>query len=318
MQKESVDAPTAVVVLNWNGADDTLECLESLRGSTVLLYIIVVDNRSSDDSVERITASDLPDEIIVADQNRGYAGGNNLGLKRALDAGFAVIGVVNNDTAFDPSAVEKLVRYLPPHEPRAVTSDIRYWETRDRSWFAGGIIDRGWPRHLQEHELPRRDGQPLRRTELISGCCIFARAETWEKVGLFDDAFFLIFEDFEWSVRAKRNGVQLCVVSESIMLHKVSRSFSSAPVSKQGNFYFIRNGLVFVFRNERRHTLRFVLDFLIRPTLRALRRREGVVPMLFGWFGAIAFVCRQRGRAPRVVALLADIKWGRESRYATL
>src|ERR1700730_5371151 len=88
----------AVVVLNWNGADDTLACLASLRESTLACHAIVVDNGSTDDSLARIEASGLADVVIPAGTNLGYAGGNNLGLRRALDRGFAHVAVLHKHT----------------------------------------------------------------------------------------------------------------------------------------------------------------------------------------------------------------------------
>src|ERR1700742_3640282 len=88
----------AVVVLNWNGGTDTLRCLRSLRAQEPDLHLIVVDNGSTDGSVEAVEAEGLADDVIRAGENLGYAGGNNLGLKRALTDGYDVIAVLNNDT----------------------------------------------------------------------------------------------------------------------------------------------------------------------------------------------------------------------------
>src|SRR5438552_10530860 len=92
-------APIALVILNWNGVTDTLECLASLRQSLVPIYAIVVDNGSTGSDVERIRSSGLSDMVIETGTNLGYAEGNNIGLQRALDSaqGFEIVGVLNND-----------------------------------------------------------------------------------------------------------------------------------------------------------------------------------------------------------------------------
>ena len=295
--------PVAVVILNWNGANDTLACLESLKASTIPVHVIVVDNGSTDDSVGKIEASELADEVIAIGVNSGYAEGNNLGLRLALHRRFPVIGVLNNDTIVAPDALELLLEHLPPSEYRAVTPDIRYFDRPGESWFAGGLVDRGWPRHLQPGELGN-DKQPLRPSECLTGCCIVARRETWERIGLFDPSYFLIFEDSDWSMRAVQYGVSLYVVTASTILHRVSSSFARGPSSLLASYYFVRNGLRFEFHHFARHLPRFVVRWLIRP-IPALIRTGCGRELAFRWLGALAFVARQGGRAPRAVERLA-------------
>ena len=296
--------PVAVIVLNWNGADDTIACLESLRRATVLVHVIVVDNGSTDDSLRRIDAAALADEIVPTGVNLGYAEGNNTGLRLALDRGFHMVAVLNNDTIVAPDALELLVEALPASEHRAVSPDIRYLQCPGESWFAGGVIDRGWPRHLQPAELAG-DDRALRPSPCLSGCCIVARRETWERVGLFDPGYFLIFEDSDWSMRAVRCGVSLYVVTGSTIQHHVSRSFGQGPVSLLGSYYFVRNGLRFEARYFSRQLSRFAFQWLIRPAPALVRDRR-LGELAFRWFGALAFASRLNGRAPWVLERLAE------------
>jgi GT2 family glycosyltransferase len=294
----------AVVVLNWNGVDDTISCLESLRNATIPVHVIVVDNGSTDDSVQRIEALDLADELISTGANLGYAAGNNAGLRLALDAGFDVVAILNNDTIVAGDALKLLLEELPATEPRAVSPDIRYFDRPGESWFAGGVIDRGWPRHLQPAELAGDDLAP-RSSECLSGCCIVARRETWELVGLFDPSYFMIFEDSDWSMRALRHGVSLYVVPTSMVQHRVSSSFKDASASLLGSYYFARNGLRFEARYFATRLPRFTFQWLIRP-IPALARNRRVGELAFRWLGALAFATRRSGRAPRIVERLAS------------
>lgn len=293
----------AVVVLNWNGVDDTLACLSSLRESSVVPYSVVVDNGSSDDSVERIRASGLADELLETGANLGYAGGNNVGVERALAAGAAVIAVLNNDTVVHRNAFASLLEQLPPSELRAVSPDVRYLDRPEESWFAGGTIERGWTRHLQAGELV--GAGPLRPSEWLSGCCIVARREVWETVGLFDERFFVFFEDSDWSMRAIRQDVELYVAPESVIEHRVSRTFAgSAPFSLLGGYYFVRNGLRFDARYFRGALPGFVWRWLVRPTPRLIREHR-LAELAFLWLGALASVAGTTGRAAPVVERLA-------------
>jgi GT2 family glycosyltransferase len=301
---ESRSCQLAVVVLNWNGARDTLDCLRSLRKSHLPVHAIVVDNGSNDDSVREITDSGLADAVVETGDNLGYAEGNNVGLRLALQEKFPIVAVLNNDTVIEQESFKALLPYLADRERRALSPDIRYFDEPSRSWFAGGVLDNGWPRHLQSSEL-LGDVEPLRLSECLSGCCIVAESETWREVGLFDPDYFLTFEDSDWSLRARAQGVKLYVATRSLIRHKVSRSHVSAPVSLLSSFYFIRNGLMFETRYAKHHRARFVFEWLVRPSLQALRRRASWPDVAFRWLGAVAFMIRISGRAPRAVERLA-------------
>jgi GT2 family glycosyltransferase len=294
----------ALVILNWNGAADTIECLTSLRRSTVPVHSIVVDNGSAESDAERIRTSGLADSLIPTGTNLGYAEGNNVGLRFALEQAFPLIAVLNNDTVVQADTFSRLLEHVVVDEPRALSPDIRYFDEPSRSWFEGGVLDKGWPRHLQPDEIPAGQGA-LRPSDCLSGCCIAARREIWNRVGLFDPGYFLIFEDSDWSLRARRCGVKLYVATESVITHKVSRSFASGPPSLLGNFYFVRNGLLFDARYARRYLPAFVLRWLVRPSVSALLRRRDGRALLFRWLGVIAFIARARGHAPTLVERLA-------------
>jgi GT2 family glycosyltransferase len=300
---ESTRAQLAVIVLNWNGADDTLPCLQSLRRSVVPLHVIVVDNGSTDDGVDRIETSGLANDVIRADENLGYAEGNNVGLRLAIHEQFPFVAVLNNDTVIDPRTFGDLLEHLQHGQHRALSPDVRYLDRPSESWFAGGVVDRGWPRHLQACELSGDDGV-LRPTTWLSGCCIIARRETWERVGLFDDSLFILFEDGDWSMRATRSGVALYVATESTILHRVSSAMSRGPSSFLGGFYFVRNGLHFEARYFKRHLPRFAFQWLVRPAP-ALLRTGRLWELMFRWFGALGFIVGLRGRAPRLLERLA-------------
>ncbi len=199
--------------------------------------------------------------------------------------------------------LELLLEQLPASGHRAVSPEIRYFDRPGESWFAGGVVDRGWPRHLQPVELAGLE-QSLRPSECLSGCCIVARRETWERVGFFDPGYFLIFEDSDWSMRAVRHGVALYVVTASTIRHRVSSSFGRGPASPLGGYYFVRNGLRFEARYFARYLPRFVVQWLVRPVPALLRSGRGR-ELAFRWFGALAFAAGLRGRAPRVLERLA-------------
>jgi GT2 family glycosyltransferase len=293
----------AVVVLNWNNAVDSLECLESLRRSNQRVSIIVVDNGSTDGSDAQIRASGLADIVLQSGGNLGYAGGNNVGLRYAIQAGFESVCVLNNDTVVEPEALGTMFQHLSAGGDLAVSPRIDYFHSPGTPWFAGGVIDRGMPLHLQPDEVPTASSF-ARSSETLSGCCVMALSDTWHSVGLFDERYFLIFEDSDWSMRARRCGVALRVLDSALIHHKVSRSFSSGPASLLGCYYHARNGVRFHRQYGRRYIPHFVSQWVVRPSLRA--GRAGAAPSVFRLLGAFAGCAGPGGRAPRPLARLAQ------------
>jgi GT2 family glycosyltransferase len=300
-----VSASVGIVVLNWNNANDTIACLESLRVSAVPVTAIVVDNGSTDGSAEVIESSGLADVFLRTGANLGYAGGNNAGLRLALDAGHATVMVLNNDTIVHPTMIERLLRALSADTGFTVISPrIVYHDRPQENWFAGGVVDRGWPRHLRSEEVhPGETG--LRSSDLLSGCCLIARAQTWRHIGLFDEKYFLIFEDSDWSMRARRRRARLLICDDAVLEHRVSRSFRAGAVNLLGTYYYTRNGLRFHLSWQRIHTLHFLTQRVARPLARAARDRTGRRAALFAVLGALGCLVGQTGPAAVPIQRLA-------------
>lgn len=307
-------AALAVVVLNWNNASDTLECLRSLAASEEPVVTVVVDNGSVDGSAEEIERSGLTTHLLRTGRNLGYAGGNNVGLQHALAEGYECIAVLNNDTLVGPQAMGQMRRHVVESScPLAINPVISYADHPASTWFAGGVMDRGWPRHLQAAEVSEAEGV-LRDSEVLTGCCLVATGETWREVGLFDERFFLIFEDSDWSLRARQRGVRLAVATDSVIAHKVSRSFELGAMPSLGIYYFVRNGLRFNGRYARRHLLRFMTMWVLRPTVRRVRSTGSWNTVLFAWLGFLSAVTGQSGKAPSAIERLGQRISARDKR----
>ena len=298
-------AEMSVVILAWNNASDTLACLESLKRDAPGSITIVVDNGSTDDTYQEIAASRLADVLIRNKANLGFAEGNNVGLRRALELTSPLIMILNNDTVVTPGMVERLAATALENAGCAVSPLIVYNDDPDVPWFAGGILDEGWPRHLRPDELrPMPTG--LRDSQILSGCCIIAHRDIWTEVGLFDTDYFLIFEDSDWSLRARSHGVTLLVAYEAVLRHKVSRSFRSGAASMLGAYYYGRNGVLFHARWQRRYLPRFLADRIIRPLGRAALARRGRKSAAFALAGVCAAFLGSRGAAGPMVASVAQ------------
>jgi GT2 family glycosyltransferase len=256
----------AVIVLNWNGKKDTLACLESLQAQNdIQTKIILVDNGSDDDSVSAV-AEQYPDaEIIETGLNLGYAGGNNVGLKRSLERGFEYILVLNNDTILDPYCIANLVMGLQANPNGAAAAPKTFFlDAPATIYFAGGKLNSdGSPEHIgwEQHDGPQFRSSD---TEWLTGCAILFRAAALKRIGLFESKFFLLFEDLDWCMRASRLGYKLTFVAEAKLWHKGSASFGKI-FSPFYWYYYSRNNFLWIERN-------FSLSQRPRLYLSALRR----------------------------------------------
>lgn len=296
-----------VVVLNWHGRDDTLACVESLVMGSPESAVLVVDNGSFDGTLDAVRSRWAHVRTLQLDENTGFSGGMNRGIRQALGLGAGVVTVLNNDTVVPPGALAQLRSAAT--DDLAVSPTVMYRDAPDEIWFGGGTLDvvDAFPHHTDPADLgPCRGG--IRLTTLLAGCCITATATAWQRVGLFDERFFLNFEDSEWSLRAAEHGVRLGVACEVRILHAVSASFSGSAATL-GSFYYVRNGLLFnrIAGGGVRSRLRF-----IRRAARGTLRDRSVsqvwrTALVVGW-AAAAFALRRFGPAPRALQRMAR-KW---------
>src|SRR5829696_3287994 len=218
----------ATVVLTWNGRDDTLRCLESLerldwpRHST-----IVVDNGSTDGTTAAVEAAHPDVTVIDTGQNLGFAAGNNVGLKAALEMGADFALLLNNDTVVAPDLVTRLVEEADRHpDAGALCPLIYYLDEPDRIWYAGARFDarRGHNgRHTGYGERDYGQYDRIREIGRATGAAMMVRRKVIEEVGMLDGELFLQVEDVEWSLRMRRAGWRIFFVPSGKVWHHVSR-----------------------------------------------------------------------------------------------
>jgi len=222
-----------IVVLNWNRGQETLQCLESLRkawfgGARPL----VVDNGSRDGSVNAIREA-FPDIRIVAlPENRGYAGGNNAGIRAALEAGARAVLLLNNDARVAPDFLGWLLHVMNA-VPRAaaVSGAILRSDHPDilehaylHVYFGYGLI-----RRHGVNALPGEGFDAVKPVEIGIGCCFLVRADALRRVGLLDEAYFAYHEDVDWCFRARKLGYDIYYQPLSRVWHLGSRSTLAKP-----------------------------------------------------------------------------------------
>jgi len=238
-----------VILLNWNDSHETLACLASLRTVTYPSFqVVVVDNGSVDDSVATIRAHYPEATVLEAGSNLGFTGGNNLGLRWALehDADYALL--LNNDTVLTPDFVTEIVAAAETDPSVAIVSPIILYDSApDTLWSAGGSID--WRRGSAEMiglnaPYTGQYGEAPYDVDFITGCAFLIKAPVMRAIGLLDERFFIYYEDTEWCVRARRAGYRVVVTPRARIWHKIS------PVAREASprvhYLMTRNRLLFL------------------------------------------------------------------------
>jgi GT2 family glycosyltransferase len=242
-----------VVVLNWNRRDDTLACLESLRAVEYPNWeVLVVDNGSEDDSVEAIRKSYPEVSVIETGSNLGYAGGNNLGIRAALERGADYVLVLNNDTIVASDLLLAFAQTAREHpDAAALGAKIYLFEDPQRLWYAGTrwkVMGADFE-HIGNRMLD--DGENFVRvceTEYACGCAMLLRASAVRAVGLLDEKFFLLFEETDWCFRAKAAGFRCLFAPAAKVWHRVSSSFGGRT-SVLYEYFLFRNRLLWAERH---------------------------------------------------------------------
>jgi len=236
-----------VIILNWNGRDDTLECLASIKEMDYSNYeIVVVDNGSVDDSVDAILTQHPDITLLQTGVNLGYAGGNNVGIRWALKQGADYILLLNNDTIVAAdllSAFVNAANQLPTGS--VLGAKIYFYDKPDIIWFAGGRwqVNNNRFEHIGGGQLDNSEFNKITQVDYVTGCALFVDSETLKEVGFLDEDFFLYFEETDWCYRAREKDHKCYVIPKAKLWHKASSSFGGA-YSPQVKYFMTRNKLL--------------------------------------------------------------------------
>ncbi len=277
-----------IIILNWNGLDDTLECLQSLGKIDYPHYkIVLVDNKSKNDE-GRIIKQQYPEiHLIQNKKNEGYAQGNNIGIEYALKQGADYILFLNNDTVVLPDFLSILVEYLQKHETVGVVGPKMLYYDSDKIWFNGGKIYWwiGFARHLErlKQNTQSKITSPL-EVEYITTVCCLVKKEVFEKIGLLDSSFFIYYDDTDWCFRARRAGYKNVVVPAAVIRHKVSVASGvegRQTISPFQAYFQARNAIIFGRKNlfgfkkfiflSAQYTLRLAVNLILCSNNQARR-----------------------------------------------
>lgn len=294
-----------ISLLNFNGKKNTLDCLGSLRNirrDNFKLTIVIVDNASKEEiGLKSGTIGDIPSVVIKNKKNLGFSGGHNVAIQYALENGADYVLTLNNDTYVNRDFLTELLKIAEKNNSVGILVPKIYFASgfefhKDRYsqkeqgrvfWYGGGRMD--WANVLGHNrgvdEIDRGQYDKTEETEIATGCCMLVKKEVFKNVGLFDDKYFLYYEDSDLSVRARKKCFKIIYVPSSIIWHKNAESAGGSGSALQ-DYYITRNRLLFGFRyapaRSKLALFRESLSLLLkgRPW-----QRQGVIDFYLGKLG---------------------------------
>lgn len=257
-----------IIIVNWNGKQDTLNCLSSLQALDYLNYqIVIIDNGSTDTSVSDIKLK-FPNHLLLETQtNLGFTGGNNIGIQYALNHKADFILLLNNDTKVSSDLLKQFMLGFQ-NFPKAgiLGAKIYLMQEKEKLDHFGG----NWNQKKAAFDLiglhaSDENWDTAFCIDYVCGAAMMIKKEVFEQIGLLESRFFLIWEEADFCMRAKRAGFQIITYPSAKIWHKVSASFT---VGKTHSTYFWwRNRLLWI---ERNCSLKQILSIYLRALVPAI------------------------------------------------
>lgn len=250
-----------VIIVNFNGKSDTLDCLNSLQDIPKITPV-VVDNGSSDDSVAVLKKTFPKLQIFETGENLGFAGGNNLAISWGLQRDFEWILLLNNDTVVDPMFIEGFLDAAKSKpEAKILGAKIYLHDKKNEVDHLGGM----WNREIGEFVSCKADIQEMRQVDYVCGAALFMHRCVPEKIGLLEPSFFLFWEETDYCIRARRAGFEVWTAPKAKIWHKVSASFTGGK--PQMHYFWWRSRLLFLKRNFQKKERREIYKSVVLPDL---------------------------------------------------
>lgn len=298
-----------VSIVNYNGKKNTLSCLSylnKLKKENFNLEVVVIDNASKEIfNVNKDEYDNFKLKIIRSEKNLGFSGGQNLGIKYALENMADYIVILNNDVIIDSNLLVELLKTFDKEKDCGLVSPKIYfakgfefhknrYQEKDLGkviWYGGGKMD--WQNIIGFHrgvdEVDNGQYQVLEETDFTSGCCMMIKKEVFEKIGFFDEKYFLYYEDNDLNQRAKKQGFKSYYQPNAFLWH-LNAGSTGGSGSKLQDYYITRNRILFGFKYA---PIRARIA-LLKEGLRLLFvgrhwQKKGVFDFLLGKFGKGSF-----------------------------
>ena len=250
----------AIVLVNFHGTIDTIKCLDSIRAIEPENWLtIIVENGSIPDPSNQIAQAHPWAKLIRREDNGGWAGGNNAGIRHALEHGAEWILLLNNDTIVAPELMNRLLaaaRHAPDHG--ILGPIICFMDDPEMVMTDGCRFNRpGFPGFFERIPVPiaLNDRPCVVPVDIVNGCCMMISRRVFERIGLIDERFFLIHEEADFCLRARQAGFECGIVAEPLVWHKGSSTFNRSGKDLQ-RYYDARNLFLLLRKHLARHLAR--------------------------------------------------------------
>ena len=229
------------VIVNYNGKNNITSAIQSILHTKGITQqqIIIVDNASIDNSLNTCISLFPSITYIKNEKNVGFATGANIGAHKAIDAGAQTVTFINPDVILDKNCMISIFDTMKKTDA-AIISPIIYSDPRyTKIWFCGGKIN--FLRMRATHQKHRDLSRPLQKNSFISGCVMTISCYAFEKIGYFDESFFLYYEDADLSFRAQKKGLSLFIAKDARAYHKeISENHKEIKT-----YFLVLSGLLF-------------------------------------------------------------------------
>ncbi len=258
-----VSPSVCVVILNWNGTEDTLACLRSVeRLQYPNFFVLVVDNRSRRESLDALRAGLGTATLLENGANLGFARRNNRRIEWALERGAEYVFLLDDDTVVDPACLTALVEIAQHDASVGIVGAVNFYLSKpDVIWYSGGMVDwrtgTFWDPTCEKTLSQLGRIPSVREVDDVAGSALLIKASVVREIGLMDPRYFMYYEETDWCIRAKRRGYRVVASLDARIWHKVSGSTSSFV-----RYLMIRNRGLFMLKNcPRRRLPGFLLRY---------------------------------------------------------
>ncbi|GAB4027631.1 MAG: glycosyltransferase family 2 protein [Candidatus Microgenomates bacterium] len=284
----------AVILINYQDANITANCIKSIQKSKDAPHIIVVDNGSSKECLAKLKSLCPALDLIETGFNIGFSAGNNIGIKKALRLGAQVVYLINNDTLVDENLFFRSYRFVAKKN-RIAGAKIYYakgYEYHESQrglgnvlWYAGGYFDYSdaVSRHYGIDEIDQSQYDKVKKVDFVTGCFMAIPRLVLKKIGILSEEYFLYLEDADYCLRALKNNIEVIYNPNLILYHLNGGSVVAG--SKLVDYYMTRNRF-YITRRYGSWRLRFALhrEAVLRNWSNPLRRLA-YLDYLFGRMG---------------------------------
>lgn len=269
-----IKAPkTGIVIVTYNSGSVIKDCLKSLLANSYPnMEVVVVDNASSDKTVQTIRTHFKNVYIVENKKNVGFGSANNIGIKYLLKKNCDFFLLLNPDTIPSPTLIKKLVSIFENNDRVGVAGCIiNYANNHKKIWFAGGYFNRlfCFTRHRHMNQLLNRANVKSGKVDFITGACMMISSKVIKNVGFIPEEYFLYFEDVFFCQKIKEKGFSSYLLAESLISHHVSTSTGIRETNKMTPlraYFFARNPLLYINGNMKGYLklTGFIGQFFIR------------------------------------------------------